>query len=63
MISFRGDQEWPSRSCDLTPSDFFMWGKVKLQLYIKKLHMIQELKAETIRIIIIINNKFFKLFL
>ena len=26
IISKRGDVNWPPRSCDLTPLDYFLWG-------------------------------------
>ena len=29
VISRNGDYNWPPRSCDLTPLDFFHWGYVK----------------------------------
>ena len=33
VISRRGDNNWPPRSCDLTPCDFFLWGHVKDKVY------------------------------
>ena len=33
MISRKGDYNWPPRSCDLTPLDFFLWGYVKDKVY------------------------------
>ena len=29
VLSRFGDQNWPPRSCDLTPLDFFLWGYSK----------------------------------
>jgi len=29
IISRNGDVNWPPRSCDLTPLDYFLWGAVK----------------------------------
>ena len=29
----RGSHEWPARSPDLTPCDFFLWGWLKEQVY------------------------------
>ena len=29
VISRRSDHNWPPRSCNLTPCDFFLWGHVK----------------------------------
>ena len=45
VISRNGDQNWPPRSCDLTPYDFFLWGFVKSRVYANKLQTIPELKA------------------
>ena len=34
-VLFRfGDQNWPPRSCDLTPLDFFLWGYLKSKIYV-----------------------------
>lgn len=33
VISRRGDVNWPPRSCDLTPLDYFLWGYLKSQVY------------------------------
>ena len=33
VISRNGDYNWPSRSCDLTPLVFFIWGYVKDKVY------------------------------
>jgi hypothetical protein len=46
VISRNGDQNWPPRSCDLTPCDFFLWGFVKSRVYANKPQTIPELKAE-----------------
>lgn len=35
-IGRRGHIEWPARSPDLTPLDFFLWGYVKSRVYITK---------------------------
>lgn len=32
-IGFRGEVEWPARSPDLTPLDFFLWGYLKENVY------------------------------
>ena len=42
---------WPPRSCDLTPLDFFLWGYVKDKVYADNPQSIQELK-EKIRAVI-----------
>ncbi|GBN14509.1 hypothetical protein AVEN_248731-1 [Araneus ventricosus] len=32
LIGYGGFQEWPPRSPDLTPMDFFLWGYLKQQV-------------------------------
>ena len=49
--SRNGDYNWPLRSCDSTPLDFFLWGYVKDKIYADALQLIQELK-EKIRAVI-----------
>ncbi|CAI6366855.1 unnamed protein product [Macrosiphum euphorbiae] len=51
LISRCGDQNWPPRSCDLTPMDFFLWGYVKAHVYENKPRTIEELKEEIRRVI------------
>lgn len=51
VISLRGNQEWPARSCDLTPCDFFLWGFVKSKVYVNNPETIQQLKDEIQRVI------------
>ncbi|GFX76374.1 hypothetical protein TNCV_593371 [Trichonephila clavipes] len=36
LISRFGPVNWPPRSCDLTPLDFFLWGYVKSLVYADK---------------------------
>ncbi|GFU35643.1 uncharacterized protein TNCV_2099391 [Trichonephila clavipes] len=36
LISRFGPVNWPSRSCDLTPIDYFLWGYVKSLVYADK---------------------------
>lgn len=43
-IGRRGHIEWPPRSPDLTPLDFFLWGHLKNVVYKSKPNDIQELK-------------------
>ncbi|GFY78708.1 putative DD41D transposase [Trichonephila inaurata madagascariensis] len=45
VISRNGPVDWPSRSCDLTPLDFFLWGYVKSFGYANKPTTLEELKA------------------
>lgn len=33
IIGYGGQQEWPPRSPDLTPLDFFLWGFLKSKVY------------------------------
>ena len=33
IISRNSDVNWPPRNCDLTPSDYFLWGAVKDKFY------------------------------
>lgn len=33
LISRNGAHQWPTRSYDLTPLDFFSWGHIKSQVY------------------------------
>lgn len=44
-IGRRGPTEWPPRSPDLTPCDFFLWGFLKSLAYAKKPQTLMELKA------------------
>ncbi|GFU71330.1 transposable element Tc3 transposase [Trichonephila clavipes] len=37
LISRVGPVNWPPRSCDLTPLDYFLWGYVKSLVYVDKL--------------------------
>lgn len=48
VISRNGDFNWPPRSCDLTPLDFFLWGYVKDKVYSNAPATIEALK-ENIR--------------
>ena len=43
-IGRRGTIEWPARSPDLTPLDFFLWGYLKGQLYKTKPGSLEELR-------------------
>ncbi|CAK9806600.1 hypothetical protein ANTPLA_LOCUS4952 [Anthophora plagiata] len=44
IISCFGDVNWPPRSCDLMPLDFFLWGYVKSRVYANKPQTIDALK-------------------
>uniref|UniRef100_A0A1Y1NCG1 Uncharacterized protein n=1 Tax=Photinus pyralis TaxID=7054 RepID=A0A1Y1NCG1_PHOPY len=45
LISQNGPHNWPPRSCDLTPLDFFLWGYVKSKVYANKPKTLDELEA------------------
>ena len=40
-----GPVDWPPRSPDLTPSDFFLWGHIKSKVYDAPIYTIEELKT------------------
>lgn len=43
-IGRRGPIEWPARSPDLTPLDFFLWGYLKSKVFVNRPNNMQELK-------------------
>lgn len=43
-IGRRGAVDWPPRSPDLTPADFFLWGHLKNEVYSQPSHNLEELK-------------------
>ena len=45
-IGRRGPIEWPARSPDLTPPDFFLWGYLKDKVYAHKLTNLDDLKSK-----------------
>ncbi|CAK9831720.1 Transposable element Tc3 transposase [Anthophora retusa] len=51
IISENGAVNWPPRSCDLTPLDFFLWGHVKSLVYSNNPQTVVDLKANIIRVI------------
>ena len=46
IISRNSEISWPSRSPDLTPPDYFLWGYIKERVYINNPHTIQQLKDD-----------------
>ncbi|KYQ50666.1 hypothetical protein ALC60_06473 [Trachymyrmex zeteki] len=46
IISRNADVNWPPRSCDLTPLDYFLWGAVKDKCYANHPETIDALKHE-----------------
>ena len=51
VISRNGPVNWPPRSCDLTPLDYFLWGYVKSKVYTDKPQSIDALEANITRVI------------
>ena len=51
VISRNGPVEWPPRSCDLTPLDFFLWGHIKSLVYVNKLATVDDLKDMCARVV------------
>lgn len=51
IISRNGPVDWPPRSCDLTPLDYFLWGYVKSLVYADKPTTLQHLEANIRRVI------------
>lgn len=48
-IGIHGPREWPPRSPDLTPLDFFLWGYLKQQVYATRPVCAQDLKDRIVR--------------
>ena len=55
-IGRRGPIEWPARSPDLTPPDFFLWGYLKDKVYAQKSKDLVELKSRIENEIKLINS-------
>ncbi|GFV31782.1 transposable element Tc3 transposase [Trichonephila clavipes] len=51
LISRFGPVNWPPRSCDLTPLDYFLWGYVKSWVYADTLQTLDHLKDNIRRVI------------
>ncbi|GFW94981.1 uncharacterized protein TNCV_1464791 [Trichonephila clavipes] len=51
LISRFGPVNWPPRSCDLTPLDYFLWGYVKSLLYADKPQTLDHLEDNIRRVI------------
>ncbi|GFU82635.1 transposable element Tc3 transposase [Trichonephila clavipes] len=51
LISRFGPVNWPPRSCDLTPLDYFLWGYVKSLVYVDKPQTLDHLEDNIRRII------------
>ncbi|GFW13140.1 putative DD41D transposase [Trichonephila clavipes] len=51
LISRFGPMNWPPRSCDLTPLDYFLWGYVKSLVYADKPQTLDHLENNIRRVI------------
>ncbi|GFT07794.1 putative transposable element [Trichonephila clavipes] len=51
LISRFGSVNWPPRSCDLTPLDYFLWGYVKSLVYADKRQTLDHLEDNIRRVI------------
>ncbi|GFW25566.1 hypothetical protein TNCV_1308271 [Trichonephila clavipes] len=51
LISRFGPVNWPPRSCDLTPLDYFLWGYVKSLVYADKPQALDHLEDNIRRLI------------
>ncbi|GFT27138.1 DUF4817 domain-containing protein [Trichonephila clavipes] len=51
LISRFGPVNWPPRSCDLTPLNYFLWGYVKSLVYADKPQTLDHLEDNIIRVI------------
>ncbi|GFX97902.1 DUF4817 domain-containing protein [Trichonephila clavipes] len=50
LISRFGPVNWPPRSCDLTPLDYFLWGYVKSLVYADKSQTLDHLEDNIPRV-------------
>ena len=57
LISKNGDFDWPPRSPDLTPPDFYLWGYLKSKVYANKPKTLAQLKANIRREIAAISSE------
>ncbi|GFU58201.1 putative transposable element [Trichonephila clavipes] len=52
LISRFGPVNWPPKSCDLTPLDYFLWGYVKSLAYADKPQTFDHLEDNIRRVIV-----------
>ncbi|GFS75960.1 rapamycin-insensitive companion of mTOR [Trichonephila clavipes] len=52
LFSRFGPVNWPPRSCDLTPLDYFLWGYVKSLVYADKPQALDHLEHNILRVIV-----------
>ncbi|GFW44832.1 putative transposable element [Trichonephila clavipes] len=60
LISRFGPVNWPPRSCDLTPLDYFLWGYVKSLVYVDKPQTLDHLEDNIRRVIGNVGHKCWK---
>ncbi|GFS61996.1 hypothetical protein TNCV_2592781 [Trichonephila clavipes] len=60
LISRFGPVNWPPRSCDLTPLDYFLWGYVKSLIYADKPQTLDHLEDNILHVIAVIRHKCWK---
>ena len=51
VISTNGSVNWPLRSCDLTPSDYFLWGNAISMVYVDKQTTLEALEVNINRVV------------
>uniref|UniRef100_A0A1B6HYH3 DUF4817 domain-containing protein n=1 Tax=Homalodisca liturata TaxID=320908 RepID=A0A1B6HYH3_9HEMI len=56
-IGRRGEIEWPPRSPDLSPIDYFLWGHLKSNVYRRKPHNLEDLRNRIIEEIALITEE------
>lgn len=56
-IGTNGPVQWPPRSPDLTPMDFFLWGYIKNAVYSRKCANVQELQDHIFNVIMSIERR------
>ena len=49
LVALNQDMEWPPRSPDLTPLDFFLWGYLKSKIYVTPPTDIQDLRGRIVQ--------------
>ena len=49
FVALNQDIEWPARSPDLTPLDFFLWGYLKNKVYVTPPRILQDLRERITR--------------
>ena len=48
VVGLGHDVEWPPRSPDLTPCDFFLWGYIKSKVFVNPPQTIHDLRQKII---------------